>query len=154
MNAVIKLINSQGKRNLMDCSSVVSKLSSLDTPPISKISSLYSSTITSIISSTVTIPRIAMRWFTTGIAFKSYLDTSFATSSWSISGPTLMKFSFVISAIIIFLSEDKISRKSAVPINCPLALTTKIVSITSILGPISRIFSSPSITFKSSLIAM
>ena len=61
MNAVIKLINSQGKRNLMDCSSVVSKLSSLDTPPISKISSLYSSTITSIISSTVTIPRIAMR---------------------------------------------------------------------------------------------
>ncbi len=70
-NAVARFTRSQGRRSLTDCHSVVSRLSSLDTPAICIMSSSYSSTMTSMISSTVMMPRIWFVALTTGRALRS-----------------------------------------------------------------------------------
>ena len=54
--------------------------------------------MTSMISSIVIIPSKTFFLFITGMTFKSYFEASSATSSWSVSGSTEMKFVFVISS--------------------------------------------------------
>ena len=79
--AVSRFTHSHGSLRRTDCGMLLSMVSSLLTPASFSISSVCSSMITSMISSTVMIPRRTFLRLTTGIAFRSYLDTRRATSS-------------------------------------------------------------------------
>ena len=68
-------------------------------------------------SSIVMMPRMTFRRFTTGMTFRSYLETISETSSWSVSGRTERTLSFMISSKLTSSAEAKISRKSADPIS-------------------------------------
>ena len=79
--AVIKLMTNQGSLLTTEVLILLPTFSSLLTPDSISKSSVCSSTITSMMSSIVMMPRMTFRRFTTGMTFRSYLETISETSS-------------------------------------------------------------------------
>ena len=79
------------------------------------ISSLASSLMTSMASSTVTIPTILFSLSTTGMESKSYFESRFATSSLSVFVCANMKFSSIKSPILSSGSCKMISFAETMP---------------------------------------
>ena len=86
-------------------------------PAIRSKSSVFSSSITSMISSTVIMPTSLSSLSTTGIARKSYFLNTSETSSWSSYTLTLTKSSSMISPTIKLSSAITRARRDMIPIN-------------------------------------
>ena len=74
-------------------------------------------------SSTVTIPSSFSFSSTTGIAWTSYLETIRATSSWSVSGPTVRSRRSIMSAIFFSGGAGKSRRRDTYPTRRPASST-------------------------------
>ena len=115
--AVARLTTSQGSLERTASFTEPSIFSSLSIPPIRWISSVASSLMTSMTSSTVTIPTILPFSSTTGSAAYPYLVKSRATASWSRSVRTEITLSFMMSEIRVSKGAMTRSRRETTPIS-------------------------------------